>query len=156
MSLNSDLENLCTRLNQISIVCSEIGVESLLEQINSGIIKRKLNHSIKNKEISLEIKSAFIELIIIGIPTKSIWVDSASNELLNSNLHVNILEEFIFANSFRLQGLSYLKSLEGYSFRDLPKPIQNRIRYYTFSINYIGKSTPKEIRNLLYNTLKSK
>ncbi|MBD2250317.1 DUF262 domain-containing protein [Nostoc parmelioides] len=106
-------------------------------------------------------QSKFIESLILGLPIPYIFVadisgseDLARLEIIDGTQRIRTLTRFI-KNELKLQNLEKLKTLNGFTFEDLPLPRQRRFKRTTIKMIILTKEANEEIRRDVFERINS-
>ncbi len=106
-------------------------------------------------------QSKFIESLILGLPIPYIFVadisgseDLARLEIIDGTQRIRTLTRFI-NNELKLKNLEKLKTLNGFTFEDLPLPRQRRFKRTTIRMILLTKQADEEIRRDLFERINS-
>ncbi len=97
-------------------------------------------------------KSALIESILIGLPIPTFYFaerPSGIYVIVDGLQRITTFYDFI-GDKFKLEGLKFRKEFNGYSFKDLPRPDQRKIREYQLHgyVIAIQKDNDEMVREL--------
>lgn len=100
-------------------------------------------------------KSSFIESVLLGLPIPFMFFADCEDgklEIIDGAQRVQTLSAFVSGNLI-LSKLPKLKSLYGFSFHDLSDAQQRRFLNRPLRIVVLEESTPKEIRQDIFNRI---
>lgn len=104
-------------------------------------------------------QSKFIESVLLGLPIPYIFVadiseseDLARLEIIDGTQRIRTLAKFI-KNKLRLNNLKKLKSLNGFTFNDLPLPRQRRFQRTTIRMIQLTEEADEEVRRDLFERI---
>ncbi len=92
-------------------------------------------------------KSRLIESLLLRIPIPVFYVAEDENEkwsVVDGIQRISTIFDFV-NGQFSLSQLEYLDRLNGNFFKELPRPMQRRIRETQFVVNVIEQGTPEEV-----------
>ena len=140
--------------NDIDVDISTVNLGSLLEQLEYDEIDLKPEFQ-RSSDVWTPIqKSRLIESILLGLPLPSFYFseDSASNKLLivDGLQRLCALKDFWIDQNLKLEGMQFLTSLEGLSFRDLDRTQIRRIKSLKITLNILRKSTPTNVKFVIF------
>lgn len=96
-----------------------------------------------------EAKSKLIESILIRIPLPAFYVDATDEDkwlVIDGLQRLSTLKQFVLDETLSLTGLEFLSKLEGYTYRQLPRNYQRRIKETQLTIYVIEQGTPPEVK----------
>ncbi|PSB04906.1 DUF262 domain-containing protein [Merismopedia glauca] len=104
-------------------------------------------------------QSKFIESLLLGLPIPYIFVadvseseDLARLEIIDGTQRIRTLARFI-NNKLKLNNLEKLKSLNGFTFNDLPLPRQRRFQRTTIRMIQLTEEADEEVRRDLFERI---
>lgn len=104
-------------------------------------------------------QSKFIESILLGLPTPSLFVAEVSGddnegrlEIIDGTQRIRTLARFL-NNELRLTGLEELETLNGFTYSDLPLSRQRRFRREVIRLVVITIKSNEEVRRDIYDRL---
>ena len=106
-------------------------------------------------------QSRLIESLLIRIPLPIFYFDMSEDEKLivvDGLQRLSAIKNFMATasdedNCLRLQGLEYLKELEGKSFDELAPNLQRRLREQTIQVYLIKAGTPDNVKNSIFERI---
>lgn len=106
-------------------------------------------------------QSKFIESVVLGLPIPYIFVadiseseDLARLEIIDGTQRIRTLTRFI-NNELRLKNLEKLKTLNGFTFEDLPPQRQRRFNRTTIRMIQLTEEADEEVRRDLFERINS-
>ena len=99
-------------------------------------------------------KSRLIESLLLCIPIPVFYMAADEEDtwqVVDGLQRLDTLKLFILDKKLRLRGLEYLNQFEGFSYDDLPRPMQRRINETQLSCHVIQPGTPPEV---IFNVFK--
>lgn len=140
--------------NDIDVDISTVNLGSLLEQLEYDEIDLQPEFQRSSDVWTLVQKSRLIESILLGLPLPSFYFseDSASNKLLivDGLQRLCALKDFWIDKKLKLEGMQFLTSLEGLSFFDLDRTQIRRIKSLKVTLNILRKSTPTNVKFVIF------
>ncbi len=113
-----------------------------------------------------EKKSQLIESLLLRIPLPSFYVaegDSGQYEVVDGQQRLSALRDFFFSdgitatqrdgNGFKLEGLEYLKKLEGCNYNTLPESFKENLEEGQFDFIVIDNKTPEDVKFVIFSRI---
>ena len=100
-------------------------------------------------------KCRFIESILLGYPIPFMFFsdnDDGRCDIVDGAQRTSTLEEFL-SNDLVLSGLKKLTELNGFTFKQLPPPIQRKFSKTTLRIIALEEGTSLEVRQEIFNRI---
>ncbi len=101
-------------------------------------------------------QSRLIESLMLRIPLPLFYVAADKDEnwsVVDGLQRITALRRFIMDESFQLQGLEFLVSLNGHKFSSLPSKFKNRINNTQLQFAVVGVNTPSEMQRNIFRRL---
>ena len=111
------------------------------------------NFSREHEEWDIVQKSRFIESILLRIPVQSMYFDMThygKTIILDGYQRLSAIKSFVVYPGFSLEGLEYLKDLEGCTFKSLPRNLSRRIEETKIVCHSVRPGTPGSISHTIY------
>lgn len=142
--------------NKVDIYTSTCTIYQL---IKSGV----LTHELDTGDFSREYeswdtvqKSRFIESILLRIPIASMYFDMTiytKTIILDGYQRLSAIKSFVVDKYLSLEGLEYLKDLEGCTFDTLPNNLGRRMEETKILCHSVQPGTPKSVSHTIYYLL---
>lgn len=103
----------------------------------------------------LKRKVDFIESVLLGFPIPFMFFGTTPDgrvEIIDGAQRTHTLVEFL-SNELVLHGMTSLKTLEGFSFRDLPIAQQRKFKNESLRIVFLDQETSDEVRSDLFRRI---
>lgn len=143
-------------INSVNIYTS---TRTIYQLIHDGVLSNELDTGdfpIKYKSWDTIQKSRFIESILLRIPVSSMYFDMSTYPnivILDGYQRLSAIKSFVVDKDLSLEGLEYLKELEGCTFTTLPKNLSRRVEETEILIHSIQPGTPKSISHTVHSLL---
>jgi hypothetical protein len=133
---------------KIRVETRQLSVDTLVSRmINNEIV---LQPDFQRNEVWREgARSRLIESILIRIPLPAFYMDATDEEkwlVVDGQQRLSTLRRFIIEKSLHLRGLEFLKDLDGFTFDELPRTYQRRIRETNVTVYLIERGTPSQVK----------
>ncbi|WP_287275605.1 MULTISPECIES: DUF262 domain-containing protein [unclassified Okeania] len=118
---------------KINFITREPTIEQLVRRINEKVLDLAPDFQRHSDIWKDDVKSRFIESIIIRIPLPPFYIDGTNEDnwlVIDGLQRLSALKQFIIKsdNNLRLTGLEYLgNELDGKTYQELPRKYQRRI-----------------------------
>lgn len=145
--------------NSIDVDISTVNLGSLLEQLEYGEIDLQPEFQRSSDVWSPKQKSRLIESALLGLPLPSFYFSEDPNTgkliIVDGLQRLCAFKDFWVEKKLVLQGLQFLKYLEGYKYDDLDRNEIRRIKGLKVSINILRKSTPIDVKYVIFQRVNS-
>jgi hypothetical protein len=100
-------------------------------------------------------KSKFVESVILGLPIPMLFVADMADgrlEIVDGAQRIQTLEQFL-AGDLKLESLTLLSSLNGFTVNDLPVPQQRKLKTRALRVVVLEDGTSEVIRQELFHRI---
>ncbi|MEY3870686.1 MAG: hypothetical protein RLZZ338_4580 [Cyanobacteriota bacterium] len=144
---------------QIRVDTRQLTIDLVLKRIKYNELE--LSPDFQRKSVwNDEAKSRLIESILIRIPLPAFYLDATEDDkwvIIDGLQRLTALKEFILEKNteqqLRLNGLNYLRDIEGKSYQELPRNYQRRIEETQLTIYLIEKGTPTNVKYEIFRRI---
>lgn len=140
--------------NNIDVDIATVNLGSMLEQLEYGEIDLQPEFQRASSVWSEVKKSRLIESILLGLPLPSFYFsdDAVSNKLIiiDGLQRLCSLKEFCIDKTLVLKDLQFLTNLNGMSYNELDRTQIRRIKSLKITINTLRKSTPTNVKYVIF------
>lgn len=105
---------------------------------------------------SKQLQSRLIESILIRLPIPAFYFDALVDDtwqVVDGLQRLSAIKNFVLNKSLNLTKLEFLHEYEGYSYDELPRPLQRRIDEFQTSVYLIKPGTPFLMKYSLFNRI---
>jgi hypothetical protein len=105
---------------------------------------------------SKQLQSRLIESILIRLPIPAFYFDALADDkwqVVDGLQRLSAINNFVLKKSLNLTKLEFLHEYEGYSYSELPRPLQRRIDEFQTSVYLIKPGTPFLMKYSLFNRI---
>ncbi len=143
--------------NEIDVDIATINLGSVIEQLENEEIDLKPDFQRASDLWNSVQKSRLIESILLGLPLPSFYFseDAITKKLsvIDGLQRLCAIRDFILKegqDALRLQGLQFLKNFEGKTYHELGRPEIKRIKSLKITMNTLRKSTPNDVKFIIF------
>jgi hypothetical protein len=101
-------------------------------------------------------QSRLIESVLLRLPIPSFYFDGQDDDLwqvVDGLQRVNTIKRFVIDNTLILGNLEFLTNLNNYSYDQLPRDLQRRIKSFPIVVYLIQKETPEKAKYTLFKRI---
>lgn len=140
--------------NSIDVDIATVNLGMLIDQLVNEEIELNPEFQRASDIWSPTKKSRLIESILLGLPLPSFYFseDRYSQKLsvIDGLQRLCAIKDFVIYKKLKLQDLQFLHSFEGKGYDDLERPEIRRINSLKITINTLRKSTPNEVKFVIF------
>lgn len=140
---------------KINVKTEPKSLDLILKRIRHGEIDLAPEFQRRARIWPLWKKSQLIESLLLRIPLPVFYVSAARNDdwaVVDGLQRLTTISDYV-DNQFDLNGLEYLKQMEGRRFQDLPRQFRRRIEETTIVIHIIEPGTPEDVMINIFKRL---
>ncbi len=140
---------------KINVTADVIAIPNLISRVNLSELRTEGYFQRTSGLWKDDVKSRFIESLIVGIPIPPLYFDIANDEkwlIVDGLQRITAITQF-FANVLTLQGLDYLPNLNGQCYEKLERRFQRKFNEATISIFKINAGTPRSVRYKIFRSI---
>lgn len=158
--------------NALVLQSSDLSLETIAQMVDSGAIDVAPKYQ-RRERWKPHAQAELIESFLLNVPVPPVYLaedDFGTYSVIDGKQRITTIHKFL-RNNFSLQGLAKFSEVDGATFADLPKPLQNalsirpylrvvtllkqtdsKLKYEVFTRLNTGGTPllPQEIRNALY------
>jgi hypothetical protein len=141
---------------KVDIGVEQITLYGLISRIEDDAINLMPDFQRQNNLWSNTKMSQLIESILIRLPLPAMYMDVANEEewvVVDGLQRLSTLKKFVVDRKLKLQGLEFLKELEGLNFDELDRIFQRRILETNITVIKIKKGTPRKVLTSLFHRI---
>lgn len=140
--------------NSIDVDIATVNLGMLIDQLGNEEIELNPEFQRASDIWSPTKKSRLIESILLGLPLPSFYFseDRYSQKLsvIDGLQRLCAIKDFVIYKKLKLQDLQFLHSFEGKGYDDLDRPEIRRINSLKITMNTLRKSTPNEVKFVIF------
>lgn len=133
-------------------------LDLMLKRIAHGELE--LQPSFQRKTVWTDaMQSRLIESLLLRIPLPSFYVDASDEDkwlVIDGQQRLTAVERFVNREdqtALRLSGLEFLSEYEGYSYGELPRPLQRRIVETQIAVYTVERGTPSDVKFIIFKRI---
>ncbi len=139
---------------KIDVDIATVNLGSLIDELEDGIIDMSPDFQRASDVWDVEKKSRLIESILLGLPIPSFYFSENSKtqkfDVIDGLQRICAIKDFVIDKRLRLTNLQFLNQFENWSYDDLGRPEQRRIKSLKITKNTLRKDTPNEVKYVIF------
>ncbi len=140
--------------NNIDVDMATVNLGFLIDQLDNDEIDLQPDFQRASDIWDVTKKSRLIESALLGLPLPSFYFseDSYSQKLsvIDGLQRLCAIKDFVIDRKLKLRDLQFLHTFEGKGFDDLERPEIRRIKALKISVNTLRKTTPNEVKYIIF------
>lgn len=140
--------------NSIDVDIATVNLGFLIDQLINDEIDLQPDFQRASDIWDFTKKSRLIESILLGLPLPSFYFseDSYSQKLsvIDGLQRLCAIKDFVIDKKLKLHDLQFLHSFEGKGYDDLERPEIRRIKALKISVNTLRKTTPNDVKYIIF------
>lgn len=141
--------------NSIKINTPPYSIAFLVDRLENDEINMNTDFQRSGDLWSLEQQSRLIESLLLGLPLPAFYFDTSDTQwgIIDGLQRCCSIYNFCVSKTLKLEGLDYLKTLEGLGFDDLERTLRRSILTRPITVNLLEKGAPRQVRYILFRRL---
>ena len=140
--------------NSIDVDMATVNLGLLIDQLVNDEIDLQPDFQRASDIWDVTKKSRLIESILLGLPLPSFYFseDSYNQKLsvIDGLQRLCAIKDFVIGKKLKLQNLQFLYNFENKGYEDLERPEIRRIKSLKISVNTLRKTTPNEVKYIIF------
>lgn len=140
--------------NSIDVDMATVNLGLLIDQLVNEEIDLQPDFQRASDIWDVTKKSRLIESILLGLPLPSFYFseDSYSQKLsvIDGLQRLCAIKDFVIDKKLKLQNLQFLHTFDGKGYDDLERPEIRRIKALKISVNTLRKTTPNDVKYIIF------
>ncbi|MFR9591911.1 MAG: DUF262 domain-containing protein [Rikenellaceae bacterium] len=139
---------------KIDVDIATVNLGSLIDELEDGIIDMNTDFQRASDVWDVEKKSRLIESILLGLPIPSFYFSENPKtqkfDVIDGLQRICAIKDFVIDKRLKLTNLQFLNQFENWSYDDLGRPEQRRIKSLKITKNTLRKDTPNEVKYVIF------
>ena len=140
--------------NSIDVDIATVNLGLLIDQLSNEEIDLNPDFQRASDIWDLTKKSRLIESVLLGLPLPSFYfsedVYSQKLSVIDGLQRLCAIKDFVISKTLKLQDLQFLHTFEGKGYDDLERPEIRRISSLKITTNTLRKSTPNDVKYIIF------
>lgn len=141
--------------NSIKINTPPYSVAFLVDRLENDEVNMNTDFQRSGNLWSLGQQSRLIESLLLGLPLPAFYFDTSNTqwEIIDGLQRCCSIYNFCVSKTLKLEGLDYLKTLEGLGFDELERTLRRNILTRPITVNLLERGAPRQVRYILFRRL---
>lgn len=140
--------------NSIDVDMATVNLGLLIDQLVNEEIDLQPDFQRASDIWTPTAKSRLIESILLGLPLPSFYfsedIYSQKLSVIDGLQRLCAIKDFVIDKKLKLYNLQFLHTFEGKGYDDLERPEIRRIKALKISVNTLRKTTPNEVKYIIF------
>ncbi|OQX97132.1 MAG: hypothetical protein B6I24_09740 [Bacteroidetes bacterium 4572_128] len=142
--------------SKIDVRTEQIAIDTIIKRIKRNAINLFTEFQRLQNLWDNDVKSKFIESLLVKFPVPSFYFDCSDNEnwlVIDGLQRLSTLKQFVVDNTLTLRNLEFLTHLNGKKYKDLKISDQSIIEETNITTIQIQKNTPARVKYSLFERI---